>query len=62
LIAAKAKGEGEELSSKPLMLIDENEVPHSFCIGKPVHVDFFRAKLNDYQIIANRSQRRLKSG
>lgn len=34
LIAARGKGEGEESSSKPLMMIDDNEVPHSFCIGE----------------------------
>jgi hypothetical protein len=34
LIAARGKGEGEQSSSKPLMMIDGNEVPHSFCIGK----------------------------
>jgi hypothetical protein len=34
LIAARGKGGEDFSSSKPLMLIDENEVPHSFCIGK----------------------------
>ena len=34
LIAARGREKEDKSSSKPLMLIDDNDIPHSFCISK----------------------------
>ena len=51
LIAARGQGEGEISNSKPLMMIDDNGVPHSFCIGKFVQIGPYPS------LISSRAQR-----
>jgi hypothetical protein len=61
LIAARGEGEDKASSSKPLMLIDDNEVPHSFCIGK-LSYSWRLKKTYFCQNTANRSQKRSTCG